>query len=134
MKKIFRRTAFNAFSLFILPQIFSGVTIKDGLTGYILGGLVLSLINTFIKPIIHIISIPLNLITFGAFSFISNAIVLYLLTVLVPQIKIHAFTLHGFSSFGFVVPTIYVNTVFAYILAALTLSVISTFLTWVVEK
>lgn len=36
-------------------------------------GLVLGLINTFIKPVLSILSIPINILTLGLFGFVLNA-------------------------------------------------------------
>lgn len=39
---------------------------------------VLVLLNTFVKPILKLFALPLNCLTFGAFSFVVNYIVVYL--------------------------------------------------------
>src|SRR5579872_3972768 len=97
MKKLLRMTFFNAVSLFLLTLAFPGVQVLGGVPVFILGGLLLSFISLFIKPIINIISLPLNLISLGFFSFLTNALILYILTVLIPQITVKDFTYPGFK-------------------------------------
>src|SRR5579872_5113357 len=134
MRTILRHTAFNAFSLFLLPQFLSGVKIAGGLPTYIIGGFVLALIFIFVKPILSLISLPLNIMTLGLFSFLSNVVLIYILTVLVPAISIRSFNYTGGSNAGFVIPKMHVNAFFAYLVAAMVLSLIDIFLSWVTKK
>lgn len=130
MKFVFRNTALHAFALFLLPQILGGVTITGGVWSYIIGGFVFSLLAFFIRPIIQVFTLPLNVMTFGIFSFFINALLLYILTVFVSQITIQAFTYAGFSYVGFVIPPLSFNTFMAYIAASVVLSAIVSFLRW----
>jgi len=54
-------------------------------------GLVLGLINAFVKPILTILTIPINLITLGLFGLVLNALLFWATTYVVP-----AFTISGF--------------------------------------
>src|SRR5690348_9356322 len=119
MKKIARSIAFDSFSLFILSQMFSGVRILGGLPALLFSGAILSLLSVTLKPLLKVLSFPLNAITFGAFSIVINAIVLYVLTLLVKEISIHAFTWQGVSYAGFVVPKFSFGTIMAFLLIAI---------------
>lgn len=134
MKAIVRKLSFYAFSLFLLTQIFTGVKISGGITTYIIGSIALSLMFLIIKPILTIITLPLNLVTLGLFSFLTNAVILYLLTVVVSGITISAFLFNGFSFVGFVVPKIYINEFFAFIVSSFFLSIFVGFLSWLIKK
>ncbi len=134
MKTLLRNTAINGVSLFILTQLFSGVNISGGFITFVIGGIVLSLMTIILRPILNLIAFPINLITFGLFSFVINAIILYLLTVVIQDIKITAFVFNGFSFAGFVVPSVSLNTLFAYILSSFVLSVTVSFINWLIEK
>ena len=134
MKSLLRNTLFNALSLFILSQAISGLKVSGGLITFIIGGLVLSLLFLVVKPLLNLISLPLNLVTMGLFSFLINAIIFYLLTVFVTGISITSFTFSGYSFSGFIVPRMYFNTFFAFIIIALLQSLIVTFLSWLIKK
>lgn len=134
MKSIVRRVTLYAVSLFLLTQILSGVKISGGVATYIIGGAALSLMFVIIKPILSIITLPLNIVTLGTFSFLINAIILYLLTILVSGISISSFVFKGFSLAGFVVPSVGLNTFFAFIVTSFFLSIIVGFLTWLIKK
>lgn len=134
MKSIVRNISIYSFSLFLLTQVLSGVKISGGLVTYIIGGAALSIMFVVIKPILSIITLPLNIITLGTFSFLINAIILYLLTILVTDITVSSFVFKGFSFAGFIVPSVPLNTLFAFIVASLFLSIFVGFLTWLIKK
>lgn len=134
MKSILRRVVFYSFALFLVSQFISGLSISGGFTAYILGGFVLTILFMIIKPILSIITLPLNIITLGLFSFVVNAIILYLLTILVSNISISSFVFEGLNFAGFIVPQISVNTFFAFITVSVFLSFIVGGLKWITEK
>ncbi|MBI3984980.1 MAG: phage holin family protein [Candidatus Levybacteria bacterium] len=134
MKPFFRNCLFNAFSIFFLSQILPGVKVSGGLFTYLLGGVALTVLLVLLKPVLNLLALPLNLLTLGMFSFVSNIIIFYFLTVLVTGIIITSFTFPGISYSGFVIPPIYFNTLFAFILVAFLQSLCVSFLNWLMEK
>lgn len=134
MKTIIRNILIYSFALFILSQIFSGVKITGGISTFLLGGAVLSIMFIVVKPILNIIALPLNILTLGLFSFVSNIIILFLLTQFVTNIKITAFTIHGVSYSGFIIPRTDLNQIMAFVVSGLALSGIITVLTWLIKK
>lgn len=130
MKSLLRASLINAFSLFVLTQILSGVKVSGGISSYIFGGIALALIYKILKPILNIVSFPLNIVTMGATSFLINILLFYVATSLIPQISINEFTLNGISFAGFVIPTLHLNIFFAYGAAALLQSVLVSFISW----
>lgn len=134
MKSIIRRVTYYSAALFVTSQVLEGVRVNGGLGTYIIGGIVLSILFLLIKPILSIITLPLNIITLGLFSFLTNAIILYLLTILIPNISISAFKFNGFSFLGFVIPQFLINNFFAFVIASILLSIIVGFLKWLIKK
>jgi putative membrane protein len=53
--------------------------------------LVLALLNLLIRPVLMVLCIPLNAITFGLFSIVINAIILYSTAYFVPGFTIQSF-------------------------------------------
>lgn len=134
MKGLIRNTVINGVSLAILDQLIPGVNINGGFKTFVFAGFVLSLLFLIIKPILNILSLPLNMITLGLFSFFTNSIILYLLTVLVTDINITKFTFPGFTYAGFIVPVISFNTFWAFVITAAILSAIIAFFEWLIDK
>ena len=54
-------------------------------------GLVLLLVNLVVKPILLLIALPFNILTFGLFSFVVNALTIIIASGLVPGISIGGF-------------------------------------------
>lgn len=134
MKSLLRNTFINALSLAVLVQIVPGLIVNGGLLSYLAGGLALSILFIFVKPVLNLISLPLNLITLGLFSFLANAVIFYLLTVFITSISITSFTFPGLSFSGFIIPKIFFNTFFAFIIIALLQSLIVNLLSWLMKK
>ena len=54
----------------------------------LLAGLVLGLINFFIKPILNLITLPLRIITFGLFSLIINMLIIWVVDIVFSELII----------------------------------------------
>ena len=134
MKGLIRNTVINGLSLAVLNQVVPGVTILGGFKTFVVAGFILSLLLLIIKPILNILSLPLNMVTLGLFSFFTNSIILYLLTVFVTDITVSKFTFNGYTIAGFVVPVMNFNTFYAFILTAAVLSIIIAFFDWLIKK
>jgi putative membrane protein len=53
--------------------------------------LVLALLNAFVRPILLILTLPLNILTLGLFILVVNAIIFWLATVVSPAVKVNGF-------------------------------------------
>ena len=133
MKSFLRKVIFSSLSLFFLSVVVSGVKIAGGFWTYALGGFILTLLHTVLRPILGIITLPINFISLGLFSYITNALLLYIVTVLIPEISIKAFTFHGTSLAGFVIPKFYFNSFFSYIVSSVILSLLQSGIEWIIK-
>lgn len=132
MKSLIRNILINTLSLFVTSLVFKGLVIADLLTSVILAGAVLTIINLTVKPILSLITLPFNLLTLGGFSWVINIIILYLLTILVPSIKIVDFTFTGATILGFVIPAIYFTTLTGIIAASFIITLITNLIKWLI--
>jgi putative membrane protein len=80
----------NAVAVFIATYFINGVYIDNPATVLLLA-VVFGLINTFIKPIVKLITLPINVVTLGLFSFVTNALLVMLASFLVPGFQIDGF-------------------------------------------
>lgn len=55
---------------------------------YLIAGLILSVINIFIKPFVSLISLPITIMTLGLFTLIVNGLMVYIALHLAPGITI----------------------------------------------
>lgn len=130
MKSFIRNLVFYSIALFLLPILLAGVKISGGFGTIIFGGFTLTLLFMFVKPLLSIVTFPLNVITLGFFSFLVNVFLLYLLTVFIPAIRIQSFLFSGVEFLGFIVPQIQVNTIFAFLTTAFIVYSITSLLSW----
>ncbi|MBP8640896.1 MAG: phage holin family protein [Oscillospiraceae bacterium] len=90
MSKLFLKYLSIIFSIYIVSRILSTVYIGSSIAILVMG-LVLLLVNLVIKPILLLISLPVNLLTFGLFSFVVNALTILIAAGLVPGISMGGF-------------------------------------------
>ena len=133
MKTIIRATAIYTFALYMLPQWIPGLRISGDLFLF-LAGFGLALMFLVLKPVLNIISFPVNAVTLGLFSIFTNAFILYLFTILVPDVSISPFSYPRTDLFGVIIPVITFNTFFAYLYTAFVLAVIDSFISWLMRN
>jgi putative membrane protein len=82
---------FNTVALFVATWLLSGLSYGSDWWALLIAGLVFTLVNTFLKPLLAILSIPFIIVTFGIFYFLINVLMLYLTHWIVPQFTIASF-------------------------------------------
>ena len=82
--------AINALALYIVDFLISGIRINSLETLFI-AALVVGIVNTFIKPVAHLISLPVTILTLGIFALIVNAAMLALAAHFVTGFEITGF-------------------------------------------
>ena len=80
----------SALAILATAYLLPGVHVTSFVTALVVA-VVLGVINAFIKPILLILTLPINILTLGLFTFVINAVVILLAANLVP-----GFTVDGF--------------------------------------
>jgi putative membrane protein len=80
----------------IIPRYLKGITV-DGFTTALLVALAMGFLNSFVKPVLKIISLPITFMTLGLFSLVITVGMVYLVELYVP----------GFQVSGFIAPLIF---------------------------
>ncbi|MEJ7588811.1 MAG: phage holin family protein [Ferruginibacter sp.] len=73
-----------------LSKILSGVTI-DSFSTAIIFAIVLAILNTIVKPLLILLTLPITIITLGIFLFVINALVILLADNLIGGINVEGF-------------------------------------------
>lgn len=133
MKKLLRFYLINLVSLWITTQVIKGLVFTGGIQSLLLGALAFALINMILVPLLKILLLPLNLMTLGLFSWITNVVALYVLTTLVPSFRLIPYNFPGFSTNGFIIPSVNLSPLWVAVLASFLIGVITNFLHWVVD-
>lgn len=84
----------NAVALYVTASVVPGLSVRDGANGFVdcfVGALILAVANKIIKPLLLILTLPINILTLGLFTFVIIGFTFWLMTVFVPGIKAHGF-------------------------------------------
>jgi len=106
---------------------------ENGLRSLILAGIGMTLVSLFAKPVITILLLPINLITFGFFRWIASGIVLYLVTLIIKDFKITKFIFGGLAGKWIEIPPIHFEGILKYVGFAFLVSLISSFIYWLIK-
>src|SRR5207244_2814878 len=67
----------NAFALWVVSEIVPGIH-AQGVLATFLAAMVLGILNALLRPIVMLLTLPINLLTLGLFTFVINALMLEL--------------------------------------------------------
>ncbi|MFA6391285.1 MAG: phage holin family protein [Patescibacteria group bacterium] len=88
--KILIRWLLATVAIMIAAYLLPGVEV-DGFFSALIGALVLGLINAFIKPILVIFTLPINILTLGLFTLVINALLVMLMAMIVSGFSVASF-------------------------------------------
>jgi uncharacterized membrane protein YvlD (DUF360 family) len=119
MKRLLRVFLFHIFALWLVTALYGGLVIQGGVLGIFTAGAVLSLLMLIVKPVLKILFIPVNFITFGLANWCINITLLFLLTLVLPEVIVREYTFAGLSWQGFVIPSVKFTYILSLILSSI---------------
>ncbi|RJR30858.1 phage holin family protein [Candidatus Parcubacteria bacterium] len=78
------------FAIIIAAYLLPGVTVNNFIAALI-AALILGLINAVIKPILLVLTLPINILTLGLFTLVINAVLILLASWIVPGFNVAGF-------------------------------------------
>ncbi|MDH4163381.1 MAG: phage holin family protein [Nitrospirota bacterium] len=84
------RWSMNLLSLVIAASLIKGIRIESMAMGILAAG-ILSVVNAVIRPLVLILTLPINLLTLGLFTLVINAFMLSIVADIVPGLVIESF-------------------------------------------
>lgn len=130
MKKIFKFYIVDTLSLYLVSLVAQGIVFKDPYKTIFIAGIFVTVISITARPVINLLLLPLNLITFGFFRWISFALVLYLVALIYPDFKITGFFFSGFQSVWIDLPSVSLALPWAYVAFSFLYALIASFFHW----
>jgi len=124
MKKILRAALFNSIAIYLASQLLEGVSYSEDIKILVLAGIALTLANYIVKPVIKIVTLPINFITLGFFSWIIDVFILYLVILFVPEFSVAGFAFEGFSYNGFSAPAMVFSQFWALVVSSLVIAIL----------
>jgi len=80
----------TAFTIFLVGKIIPGIEIEN-FSAAAIATIVLALVNITLKPILFILTLPVNILTLGLFSFVLNAFFFYFVSRVVDGFEVEGF-------------------------------------------
>jgi len=115
-QRLLLRWLINAVALYVAAELVPGIQTDGGWQVLLLMALIFGLVNALVRPILKFLTCPLIMLTLGLFTLVINALMLQLASWLGRQLDL-----------GF-----YVKNLWAAILGALVISVVSFVLTMII--
>lgn len=90
MKRFFLTTLTTALSLLAVGFVVPGVAIASFWSA-LFAAVSIGFVNGWVKPVLFLLSLPVNILTLGLFSLVVNGVCFWLATLLVPGFAVHGF-------------------------------------------
>ncbi len=84
------KLAVNALALLVVDAMFQKIWF-DNQQATIVAAVVLALVNTYLRPLVVILTLPINILTLGLFTLVINALMLKLVSWLIPAFHVEGF-------------------------------------------
>jgi len=88
--KLLTRVAITALALLLVAKLSIGVDI-DGLYGALIAAVVLGVLNTLVRPLLVILTLPITILTLGLFILVINAGLFYFAASFVDGFTVDSF-------------------------------------------
>ena len=82
MKTLLVRWGINTVALLVVANVVPGIDVERW-QALVVGALVLGLLNTFLRPVLFFLTLPVTLVTLGLFTLVLNGLIFYLAASLV---------------------------------------------------
>ena len=92
------RVLLNAVIVYAVAHLIWGVHLK-GFGTALLVALVLGIINALIRPVLFFLTLPINILSLGLFTFVLNALLFWSVTWFVPGFTVDSFVSAFVASF-----------------------------------
>jgi putative membrane protein len=94
IKRIIVAIIVNGLVLYLLVNFLDEVSGTGEFKLYIIGGIIIGLLNAFLKPLMKILSLPFVLLTAGLFLIVINGVILYITEWIINTMQFQDVRLH----------------------------------------
>ena len=84
------RLIINAIAFFVVAKVYGGMNV-DGFGAAIIAAFIWGVINAILRPILLLLTLPVNILSLGLFTFVINGIILLLTAELYSDLHIRSF-------------------------------------------
>jgi putative membrane protein len=88
--KLIVRWLLSAVALLAVAHLYSGVAVTS-FTSALIAAFVIGLLNTIVRPILVVLTLPITVVTLGLFLFVINAVMFWMAGSLLSGFAVHGF-------------------------------------------
>ena len=90
---LFVKFAINALALVVVEAMFQGIWVETqgALLTTIAAAVLLALVNTYLRPLVLVLTLPFNIVTLGLLTFVINGLMLKVVSWLIPAFHVEGF-------------------------------------------
>lgn len=85
--------AINGGTLYLLTRLVEDITYTGGFKFFVIGGVVLGVVNLVVRPLLRIVSLPFIFLTGGLFMIVINVVILWFLSYFISVAEFRDVTL-----------------------------------------
>ena len=97
MKGIFIRWLILTVAIIATSYLAGGIQVSGFFSAFFAAA-ILGILNAFFRPLLLLLTLPLNVLTLGLFTFVINAIMLIMASGVIPGFEVHGFWSAVFGS------------------------------------
>jgi putative membrane protein len=133
MKVILRHYVIDTVCLYAISNKAGGMVFGNGIPTLLVAGIAVTAVSLIARPIINLLLLPINLITFGLFRWVASSFIIYLSTLIVPSFKVVGFYFTGLSTRWVDLPSLNLSGIMAYIGFSFLLSIFTSSIYWLIK-
>jgi putative membrane protein len=119
MKQALRGILVNSLAIALAAMIIPGIKYGQNITALLIAAIALGIANTFIRPVLSLVLLPINIITLGIAGLFMNTLLLFLATLVVPSFTIVPFSIPWGDQ------TLFISIIWSYIISSFIISAIA---------
>ncbi len=131
MKKILRLILFNSIGVVLLRYVWGGPQYNQTLANILTIGLLLSIFETIIKPVINLLLLPINILTLGLIKVVINTLGLYFVEFIVDNFRVGQINSLSINWEGISISSMQFSGFASYVILSLTLSIFISFASFI---
>lgn len=90
MNGILIRWLISAFSIMVTAYLLNGIHVSGFLSAFFAAA-ILGILNAFFRPILFILTLPITILSLGLFTFVINALLLLMVSSVIPGFAVDGF-------------------------------------------
>ena len=133
-KRILKYTLLFSFDLVLVNEIWGNLVFLHRTQTVVYVAAVLTIFELFLKPVLKILLLPVNLLTLGSIRVIINTLGLYLAVFILTDFRLRPILISSFNWQGFTIPDLRFVGFWSYLTTSLTLGLLFYFFNLILEK